>query len=81
MKSWLRTEDGLAVVIGLTLIAAAALPLLGVDSFGWVAKTNVWMDPVKAVTPASRGFAPLPGPACLALTYVFLLSCCSSALA
>jgi uncharacterized membrane protein YadS len=80
MKSWLRTEDGLAVVIGLTLIALAALPLLGVNSFGWVVKTNVWVvktnvwiDPVKAVTPASRDFAPLPGPACLALTYVFLL--------
>ena len=45
MRAWLRTEDGWAVLIGLALTALGALPLLGVDSFGWVVKTNVWIDP------------------------------------
>ena len=54
MKSWLRTEDGLAFFIGLALTATAALPMIGVDSFGWVVKTNVWLDPAAALTP---GFA------------------------
>ncbi len=74
MKTWFRTEDGLAVLIGLALTAVGAFTLLGVDSFGWVVKTNVWMDISKAMTPASAGFADLPGPVCLALTYLFLLA-------
>ncbi len=74
MRTWFRTEDGLAVLIGLALTALGAFTLLGVDSFGWVVKTNVWMDVSKAMSPASGGFANLPGPVCLALTYLFLLA-------
>ncbi len=74
MKTWLRTEDGWAVLIGLGLVAAAALTLLGVDPFGWVVKTNVWSDPAKAMTPASTAYASLPGLVCLLLTYLFLLA-------
>ncbi len=40
MRAWLRTEDGLALLIGLTLTILGALPLVGVDTFGWVVKTN-----------------------------------------
>jgi uncharacterized membrane protein YadS len=71
MKTWLRTEDGLSVVIGLTLTAIAALPLLGVNSFGWVVKTNVWLDLSTAMSPASSGYA-LTGVQSLLLTYLFL---------
>ena len=73
MKSWIRTEDGLAVIIGLALVAAAAMPLAGVNSYGWVVKTNVWLGPSDAMSPASRNLAVLPGPVCLGLTYLFLL--------
>jgi uncharacterized membrane protein YadS len=48
--------------------------LLGVDAFGWVVNTNVWIDPGKALTPASKNFAAFPGIVCLILTYLFLLA-------
>lgn len=74
MKGWLRTEDGWAVLIGLALTALGALSLLGVDPFGWVVKTNEWIDPVKAMSPANSTTVKLPGAACLGLTYLFLLA-------
>jgi uncharacterized membrane protein YadS len=73
MKTWLRTEDGLAVLIGLALTAAATLTLLGVDPFGWVVRTNTWLDPSMAMTPASKSYASLPGAVSLCLTYLVLL--------
>ena len=74
MREWLRTEDGWAVVIGLALTTLGALPVLGVDSFGWVVKTNVWLDPGQAMTPASKAYAGLPGAVSLGLTYLFFLA-------
>jgi uncharacterized membrane protein YadS len=74
MKTWLCTEDGWAVLVGLTLTALGALPVLGVDTFGWVVKTNVWLNVTEAMSPASKTFSALPGPLCLALTYLFLLA-------
>ena len=74
MRAWLRTEDGLAVLIGLALIALGTLTLAGVDPFGWVVKTNVWVDAGKALSPASKAYAALPGIVCLFLTYLFLLA-------
>ena len=74
MRAFLRTEDGWAVLIGLALTALGTMPLLGVDAFGWVVKTNVWIDAREAISPASKAYATLPGPVCLALTYFFLLA-------
>src|SRR5262245_27924011 len=74
MKSWLRTEDGWAVVIGLSLAALGALPLAGVDAFGWVVKTNVWLNLSGAMSAASKACGVLPGVVCLVLTYLFLLA-------
>jgi hypothetical protein len=68
MKSLLRTEDGWAVLLGLTLLALAGLGLAGADPFGWVVKTNVWSDPTRAMAPASQAYAALPGALCLLLT-------------
>jgi hypothetical protein len=73
MKAILRSEDGWAVLIGLGLVALGALSLAGVDTFGWVVKTNVWVDPARAMTPASPAYGSLSGPVCLLLTYLFLL--------
>lgn len=73
MKAWLRTEDGLAFLIGLSLTALGALSLLGADVFGWAVKTNVWLDATTAITPASKSFAGIPGLLSLVLTYLFLL--------
>jgi uncharacterized membrane protein YadS len=74
MKAFLRSEDGWAVLIGLTLTALGALPLQGVDAFGWVVKTSVWVDAAAAAAPASKAYAALPGLVCLVLTYLFLLA-------
>lgn len=73
MKSWLRTEDGLAVVIGLVIVTLGAILPLGYDLFGWAVKTSVWIDPSKAMSPASAQYATLSGPVSLLLTYLFLL--------
>jgi uncharacterized membrane protein YadS len=74
MRAWLRTEDAWALLIGLGLTALSALSLLGLDAFGWVVKANEWVAPGQAMTPATLGYAGLPGPACLALTFVFVLA-------
>jgi uncharacterized membrane protein YadS len=73
MRAWLHTEDGLAVLIGVLLTTLGALPLVGMDTFGWVVKTNVWVDAATAMSPASKTFAFLPGAVSLILTYLFLL--------
>ncbi len=73
MKALLRSEDGWAVLIGLGLVALGGLALAGVDTFGWVVKTNEWIDAGKAMTPASAAYSLLGGPVCLLLTYLFLL--------
>ena len=74
MKAWLRTEDGWAVLLGLALVALGSLALVGADLLGWVVNTNVWIDPAKAMAPASAAYAALPGLVCLLLTYLFLLA-------
>lgn len=74
MKSWLRSEDGLAFAIGTTLTAVTALTLLGVDTFGWVARINIWLDPATAVAAASRTYATVPSIVSITLTYLFLLA-------
>ncbi len=73
MKTWLRTEDGWSVLIGLAFVALGSLTLAGVDLLGWVVNTNVWTDPAKAMSPASAAYSALPGVVCLLLTYLFLL--------
>src|SRR5438046_3863703 len=74
MKTWLRTEDGLAVLLGLTLVALGVASVTGVDLLGWVVNTNVWVDVTKAMTPISPACADLPGIVSLLLTYLFLLT-------
>src|SRR5580704_14494907 len=73
MKAWLRTEDGWAVLIGLTLIGLGALAVTGIDLLGWVVSTQVWIDIGKAMAPASKTYETLPWPVSLLLTYLFLL--------
>jgi uncharacterized membrane protein YadS len=72
------SEDWLAVGIGLLLFFISLLSLAGIDVFGWVIKTNVWVDAGKIMTPVSAKFSALPGVASLVLTFLFMtaiLSC------
>jgi len=63
-------EDWLALVIGLCLFLVATLALAGFEPFGWAAKTNVWLDPAKIITPISAKLSGLPGVMSLVLTYL-----------
>jgi uncharacterized membrane protein YadS len=74
MRTWLQTEDGWAVLVGLTFVGLGALALAGADVLGWVVNTHIWIDPTKAMTPASGAYTALPGLVCLFLTYLFLLA-------
>src|ERR1700721_1582398 len=49
VKSWYATEDGLAVWLGLIVVALALPAAAGVDLLGWLAATQVWLAPGKAV--------------------------------
>jgi hypothetical protein len=52
------SEDWLAVIIGGIVFVLALGPLAGVDLLGWAAGPKTWIDPAKAVQPASESYAP-----------------------
>lgn len=74
MKSWYATEDGLAVWLGLMVVALALPTAAGVDLLGWLAATHVWLEPGKAVLPVSRAYAGLPRIVSLLATFAFVLA-------
>ncbi|OWK36258.1 putative sulfate exporter family transporter [Fimbriiglobus ruber] len=73
MKSWFRTEDTLAVVLGFLIVGLGLTPLVGVDLLGWAVAVKEWVDPAKALAPASGTYAALTGLGSLGATYAFLL--------
>ena len=73
MKSWLRSEDLLAVLLGVLVIGLSVAALLGANLLGWSVAVKEWADPTKALAPSSAAFADLTGYGALAATFVFLL--------
>ncbi|HEY3789054.1 MAG TPA: putative sulfate exporter family transporter [Urbifossiella sp.] len=73
MKSWLRSEDSLAVLLGLLVVGLSLTMLGGVDLLGWAVKTVEWIDVEKALAPASKGYSTLNAAASLGFTFAFLL--------
>ena len=73
MKVWLQTEDSWAVWIGLFIFGLSLGVLGGLDLMGWGVSTQEWLDPAKAMAPASKAY-PIPGWVSLLLTFLFLLS-------
>ena len=73
MKSWYATEDGLAVWLGLIVVALALPAAAGVDLLGWLAATHVWLEPGKAVHPVAKAYANVPGLLSLFATFAFVL--------
>jgi uncharacterized membrane protein YadS len=55
------------------IFAMAAGAFLGADLLGWAVTTVVWTNVTKALAPASKLYAKLPGLVSLLLTYLFLL--------
>ena len=67
------SEDWLAVCIGLLVFTLSLGLLFGSDLLGWAVTTSVWMEPGKALAPASKAYAKLPGAISLLATYGSLL--------
>ena len=78
MRSWLRTEDTLAVAIGFVIVALSLGVLAGADVLGWAATAKVWVHPADILAPASETYADMPGLVSLGLTYLFLLAVLSA---
>ena len=74
MKSWYATEDGLAVWLGLIVVALALPAAAGVDLLGWLAATHVWLEPARAVQPVAKAYASVPGTLSLLATFAFVLA-------
>lgn len=74
MRSWLVTEDGWAVWLGLLVVALTLPTAAGYDLLGWVAATQIWLDPFRAIAPASKAYAGWSGLVSLALTYLLVLT-------
>ena len=74
MKSWYSTEDGLAVLLGLVVVALALPAAAGVDLLGWLAAPQAWLETGKAVQPISKAYAGLPGAFSLLATFAFILA-------
>ena len=66
-------EDWLAVYLGLFLFALSLAAFFGVDALGWAVTTSIWTNVSKALAPASKGYAAVPGIVSLLATYLFLL--------
>ncbi len=78
MRAWLRSEDSLALVLGLVLVAVALLGLAGVDTLGWVVATSVWLSPAKALAPIAKAYAGWPALVSLLATYLLVLGLVSA---
>ncbi len=72
MKSWFRSEDVLAVLIGLLIIALSLTSLTGANLLGWSVSVKEWADPAKAIAPSLPAYASLGGYGALAATFAFL---------
>src|SRR5579871_2560719 len=73
MRGLFASEDWWAVWLGLLLVALALPTAAGTDLLGWAARTNVWLDLQKAVTPFAKSYAAVPPGESVLLTYLLLL--------
>jgi uncharacterized membrane protein YadS len=72
------SEDVLALGIALLIFATALVAIFGVEPFGWVVKTNVWLAPSKIFTVASAHYLAWPVSVSIVLTYLFLTALLSA---
>jgi uncharacterized membrane protein YadS len=74
MRPKFATEDWWAVWLGLILVGFGLPTAAGMDTLGWAAKTNIWVEPTKAVAPfSSKSYSEMPGGVSLGLTFLLLL--------
>ena len=53
MKSWLRSEDVLAVLLGALIIGLSLAALAGANLLGWSVAVKEWADPAGALAATS----------------------------
>jgi uncharacterized membrane protein YadS len=68
-----KTEDWWAVWIGMFIFIIGLGPMVGWDTLGWAAKTNMWTSLSKSVAPISKSYESVSGLFSLLLTYLVLL--------
>ncbi|VVE25724.1 putative sulfate exporter family transporter [Pandoraea anhela] len=66
------SEDWLAVIIGLVIVAAGLIGVSGADPIGWVVTTRVWTDPAAALAPATAAYGRLGGIGAFLATWLAL---------
>ena len=67
------SEDFVALLVGLVIVAVALLGTIGPDLLGWVVSTATWTDPAGALVPVAKAYVSLGGGGAFAATYVALL--------
>lgn len=78
MRSWFRSEDVLAVLLGGLIIGLSLAMLAGSNWLGWSVAVKEWSDPAKALVPSSAAYSSIGGLGALAATYLFLLGVLSA---
>lgn len=73
MRLGIKTEDGWAVVIGLTIFVLSLSVLGGVDALGWAVAVREWLDFDRALGPASPAYSGTAPLVSLGLTFLFIL--------
>jgi uncharacterized membrane protein YadS len=73
MKSWFRSEDVLAVILGILIIGLSLAALAGANLIGWSVSVKEWADLSKALAPTSSPIPNLTGLGAFAITFVFLV--------
>jgi uncharacterized membrane protein YadS len=73
MKSWFRSEDVLAVLLGVGIVALGLSSLTGYNLLGWSVAVKEWASLDKGLSPSAPAYAGLTGHGALAVTFVFLL--------
>jgi uncharacterized membrane protein YadS len=72
-RSRWATEDWWSVWLGVIILALALPAAWGVDLLGWVARTNVWLEPGEILSTASKASSGIPGVVALGLTSLLVL--------
>lgn len=72
-NSIFKSEDWMAVWIGLFVFVLGLLVIGGNDVLGWAAKANTWTTLSQAVSPVSKAYEGMSGITSVFLTYLFML--------
>jgi uncharacterized membrane protein YadS len=72
MKSWIRSEDVLAVLFGVLIIGLSLAVLAGMNLLGWSVSVKEWTEFGKAFGPSSSDYSTLGGYGSFAATFAFL---------